>query len=80
MPTEIRQFYAYHLRRKVLRGPFTIAPGDALATFARATDSDLPEGDPLKGSSDWRWGTLEEILRLPEVERQDVARALGVRE
>ena len=75
------QYYVYNKRAKILKGPFqTIAmPRWQHDEFVKQTVDAYPEGDPLRKDPAWIGGTLEQIMRDPNVDRVDVARGLGVR-
>lgn len=76
------QYYVYHRRAKIIKGPFNIVDDEhrkALA-FSQETDKCYRESDPsLAGDPAWVGGTLDKILRDPGVDRQDIARALGLK-
>ena len=74
MPRESHlQYLVWHKTKKILRGPrMTInQPRWLKEAFDELTERD---GDP-----NWFGGTLDQILRLPDTDRFDVARAMGVR-
>ena len=75
------QYYVWHRVRKILKGPFQVVsqPRWKQDLFVKLTRDCYPDDDPLKSDPAWIGGTLEEILRTPDVDRIDVAFALGVR-